>query len=92
MTSGKLKNKDAVEKSLHSLLASFMRILGEEHYLRLARLDTEKDTESDDIMRFLLFNSVVLEYNDYWREVNPIVKDSDEFKRALKAYEKSRKS
>lgn len=79
-------DKQSVDAGIERLKADYMRILDSDGYKRLVRL--EKDKESDEIMKNLLFNSVVLEYNDYWREINPIVRAMDEFKRFLESYEK----
>ncbi len=81
-------DKQAVDKAIITLKAEYMRFLNHEHYQRLARLAKEQDKESDDIMNILLFNSAVLEYNEYWREPNPIVADTDDFKKALENYDK----
>ena len=75
---------DSVEKGLNTLKADYMRILEEKDYKRLIRLAMHRDKESDGIMTNLLYNSVVLEYNSYWREVNPIVAESEDYKKALK--------
>lgn len=80
-------DKKAAAAGIERLKADYMRILNSEGYLRLVKLEKEDDKESDDIMKTLLFNSVVLEYNDYWRKVNPVVRETEEFRRFLKAYE-----
>jgi energy-coupling factor transporter ATP-binding protein EcfA2 len=80
-------DKAAVDKGIDRLKADYMRFLNSADYKRMVKLEIDKDKESDDIMKRLLFNSAVLEYNDYWREVNPIVKTTEEFHRFLKAYE-----
>lgn len=78
---------ESVKKGIKQLEADYMRFLKTDDYKRLAKLEKDEDNESDDIMKNLLFNSVVLEYDDYWRRINPIIKESDEFKRFLKANE-----
>jgi len=88
----KMFDADSVEKGIDILKAGYVRILGEKDYERLVRLAKTGDKESDDIMTNLLYNSVVLEYNDYWREVNPIVSESEDYKKALKKYGRKRKS
>ncbi len=84
-----LFDRKSVDKGIKQLKADYMRILDSNGYKRLIKLETENDKESDDIMKTLLFNSVVLEYNDYWREINPIVRATEEFKRFLKSHEKA---
>ncbi len=79
--------RQAVASGIKRLQADYMRILNEKDYERLLSLYKTKDKESDDIMKNLLFNSVVLEYNDYWRDINPIVRESSEFQKKLKADE-----
>ncbi|MCP4156415.1 MAG: AAA family ATPase [bacterium] len=80
-------DRKAVNEGIDRLKADYMRILNSEDYKRLVKLDKENDKESDDIMKNLLFNSVVLEYNDYWRAVSPIVKATGEFKKFFEAHE-----
>ena len=80
-------DEKAFKEGIERLKADYMRILNSDDYKRLVRLEKEKDKESDEIMKNLLFNSVVLEYENksYWREINPIVRETEEFKRFLKA-------
>jgi len=85
-------DREAVEEGIKRLKADYMRFLNAEHYKRLVKLDKENDKESDDVMKDLLFNSVVLEYNDYWRKINPIVLGSEEFKHFLNDDERTVKS
>lgn len=85
-------DKKAVDEGIERLKADYMRILNSDDYKRLVKLEKEKDKESDENMKHLLFNSVVLEYNDYWRKINPIVKATEEFKRFLNAYERTTQS
>jgi hypothetical protein len=85
-------DKKAVADGIERLKADYMRILNSDDYKRLVKLEKEKDKESDEIIKNLLFNSVVLEYNDYWRKINPIVRESEEFKRFLKADERTTQS
>jgi len=82
-----LFDRDAVELALDTIKADYMRFLDAEDYSRLARLEIEDDKESDDRMKRLLFNSAALEYNSYWRMVNPIVRETKEYK---KAYEREK--
>lgn len=82
----------AINEGIERLKADYMRILNSDDYRRLVKLEKEQDKESDEIIKNLLFNSVVLEYNDYWRKINPIVKATEEFKRFLNAYESTTQS
>ncbi len=84
--------RETVNEGIERLKADYMRILKAEDYQRLVKLEKENDKESDDIMKNLLFNSVVLEYNDYWRKINPIVREAESFKRFFNEYEKPVKS
>ncbi|MGE5342792.1 MAG: hypothetical protein ACM3SY_15060 [Candidatus Omnitrophota bacterium] len=85
-------DRKAAEMGIHRLKADYMRILNSRDYKRLVKLEKEQDKESDEIMKNLLFNLVVFEYNDYWREINPIVKKTDEFQKYLKANENASRS
>ena len=85
-------DRKAIDEGVERLKADYMRILNSIDYTRLAKLEKEQDKESDDIMKNLLFNSVVLEYNDYWRKVNPIVRATEEFQKYLNGYETATQS
>jgi len=83
-------DEKSVKVGIERLKADYMRLLSSEDYKRLVKLEKEKDKESDDIMKNLLFNSVVLEYNDYYREINPIVKETEEFRKYMNMKENGR--
>lgn len=85
-------DRKAVDNGIDHLKADYMRILNSNDYKRLVRLEKEADKESDEIIKNLLFNSVVFEYDDYWREINPIVKKSEEFQKFLNAHENAAQS
>jgi energy-coupling factor transporter ATP-binding protein EcfA2 len=65
----------------------FERIIPRERYRILAQVCLSKDCPKDEIGSVLLFNTSVLEYNgtQRWNYVNPVVKYSDAFQKALKA-------
>ena len=82
-----LFDRDAVERALETIKADYMCFLDAADYKRLARLAIDDDKESDEQMKRLLFNSAALEYNSYWRMVNPIIRETIEYQ---KAYEREK--
>ncbi len=65
----------------------FERLIPRDHYRVLAQVCLTKDISEEDLGSEMLFNTSVLEYNgtQRWNYVNPVVKYSDAFKKALKA-------
>ena len=58
-----------------------------EHYPLLAQVCLTKDINKNEIGQLMLFNTSVLEYNgnSRWNYINPVVKQSDAFKQALRS-------
>jgi len=49
----------------------------------LAQLDcSEKKDSSSERMRFFLYNMIVLEYNNFWRESHPAIKKLPAYQQA----------
>jgi energy-coupling factor transporter ATP-binding protein EcfA2 len=65
---------------------NFERFIPEEHYAILAQVCLSKNSPKDEIGQLMLFNTSVLEYNgdNRWNYPNPVVKQSDLFKSALR--------
>jgi len=73
----------AVEKAIQRLAVDYKRILDSDDYEILAKLDcSEKKDSSSERMRFFLYNMIVLEYNNFWRETHPAI-------RCLPAYQQA---
>jgi hypothetical protein len=65
----------AVEKAIVQLSVDYKRLLDNEDYEILAKLDcSEKKDSSSERMRFFLSNMIVLEYNNFWRETHPAIR------------------
>ncbi|MGF1570288.1 MAG: P-loop NTPase fold protein [Nodosilinea sp.] len=67
---------------------SFERIISPEAYAELAQVALKKELTDPVIGQTLLFNTAILEYNEYnggdrWVYPNPVVRQSEPFKRAL---------
>jgi energy-coupling factor transporter ATP-binding protein EcfA2 len=69
---------------------NFERFIPEEHYSILAQVCVSKNIPKDEIGQLMLFNTSVLEYNgdNRWNYPNPVVKQSDLFKSALRNLQK----
>ncbi len=67
----------------------FERLIPRDHYRVLAQVCLTKDIFEEELGPAMLFNTSVLEYNgtQRWNYVNPVVKDSDAFQKALQAIE-----
>ena len=64
---------------------NFERTIPENHYPVLAQVCLTKNITNDDVGQLMLFNTSVLEYNgkNRWNYPNPLVKQIDEFQKAL---------
>jgi Cdc6-like AAA superfamily ATPase len=64
---------------------NFERTIPESHYPVLAQVCLTKNITNDDIGQLMLFNTSVLEYNgkNRWNYPNPVVKQIDQFQKAL---------
>lgn len=64
---------------------NFERFIPTPHYLVLAQVCLTKDITKDEVGQRLLFNTSALEYNgnSRWNYINPLVKQSDAFQKAL---------
>jgi Cdc6-like AAA superfamily ATPase len=66
---------NAVERAIIHLAVDYKRILDSDDYEILAELDcSEKKDHSSERMRFFLYNMIVLEYNNFWRETHPAIR------------------
>ncbi len=65
----------------------FERLIPRNHYRVLAQVCLTKDISEEELGPAMLFNTSVLEYNgtQRWNYVNPVVKYSDAFQKALQA-------
>lgn len=65
---------------------NFERIIPQNHYPVLAETCLTKNITKDDVGQLMLFNTSVLEYNgkNRWNYPNPVVKQNEEFQKALR--------
>jgi energy-coupling factor transporter ATP-binding protein EcfA2 len=65
---------------------NFERFIPQSHYPVLAQVCLTKNITKDDVGQLMLFNTSVLEYNgkNRWNYPNPVVKQNDEFQKALR--------
>ena len=67
---------------MKELATDYRRILDEEDYQLLHAIDQgiEPDPNSERV-RFLLFNTALLEYNSYWRRSHPAIRTLEGYRR-----------
>jgi hypothetical protein len=65
---------------------NFERFIPQDHYPVLAQVCLTKNINKDEISELILFNLSVLEYNgkNRWNYPNPVVKQNEEFQKALR--------
>ena len=65
---------------------NFERFIPQNHYPVLAQVYLTKNINKDEISELILFNLSVLEYNgkNRWNYPNPVVKQNEEFQKALR--------
>ena len=65
---------------------NFERFIPQNHYPVLAQVCLTKNINKDEISELILFNLSVLEYNgkNRWNYPNPVVKQNEEFQKALR--------
>lgn len=65
---------------------NFERFIPQSHYRVLAEVCLTKNITKDDVGQLMLFNTSVLEYNgkNRWNYPNPVVKQNEEFQKALR--------
>jgi hypothetical protein len=76
----------AVDKAINHLAVDYKRILDTDDYALLAQIDQthQADFNSDKVRRFL-YNMIVLEYNNFWREPHPAIRRLPAFQEAIHA-------
>ncbi|MEZ5672446.1 MAG: AAA family ATPase [Thiotrichaceae bacterium] len=80
----------AVKRAILRLSVDYKRILDSEDYEILAKLDcSEKKDLSSDRMKFFLYNMIVLEYNNFWRESHPAIKELPAYQQACEHVNRS---
>ena len=71
----------SASRAVRSLASHYRRFLNPEDYRVLASVDAGIDVGAEDANR-LLYELALLEYNDFYRRSHPVVRTTDEYKRA----------
>lgn len=82
---GKIKSDD-VDYAIKQEQFSFERTIPHDHYSVLAEVCLTKNLDNKEIAQQVLYNTSILEYNGNkrWNYVNPVIKQSNLFQKALK--------
>lgn len=84
-----LFDRQSTEQGVKDLSTDYKRMLEDEDYLLLAKIDREKVKEQNDSRtKNLLYNLALFEYNNFWRQSHPVVRLLPGYKEAKKQIEK----
>lgn len=76
----------AVDKAINHLAVDYKRILDTEDYELLVKIDqTHQADFNSDRVRWFLYNMILLEYNNFWREPHPAIRRLPAFQEASHA-------
>lgn len=81
-------DKDVAQRAESQLVATYGRMIPEEHYPLLAQVHLNKSVKSDEAHELMLYNLSVLEYINGmppWHDVHPAVTKLPKFQAALEA-------
>lgn len=67
--------------AIRGVATEYRRILGPSDYRTLARVDTGQEVDNDRVNP-LLYNLALLEYNNFYRGSHPVVRTTEEYRRA----------
>jgi len=76
-------DKTSVEKAVKQLATDYRRFLEKDDYQILCNIDTTGELSNTERDRFLLYNSAIFEYNQFWQMSNPVVRVLDEYKKCI---------
>ena len=74
----------SADRAIQSLASDYRRFLNREDYRILASIDAGHEVLGEDV-NHLLFNLALLEYNNFYRRSHPVVRKTDEYRRAASA-------
>ena len=72
---------NSASRAVRSLASHYRRFLNPEDYRILASVDAGNEVGAEDANR-LLYELALLEYNNFYRRSHPLVRTTDEYKRA----------
>lgn len=76
----------SAERAVTSMASDYRRFLNSEDYRILASIDAGREVRGEEDSRRLnnlLYNVALLEYNNFYRRSHPVVRTTDEYKRAV---------
>ena len=84
-TTGEVFTAESAQRAVKALSTDYRRILQPEDYTRLAEIDIRGSDylPNDERSRTLLFNLALLEYNDFWWQSHPVVRQLPAYQEAL---------
>ena len=71
----------SAQRAIRDLASDYRRILRPVDYRTLARVDAGEEVDGDRL-NSLLYNSALLEYNNFFRRSHPVVRTTGEYRRA----------
>ena len=70
----------SAHQAVREMAADFRRILNPDDYRMLAMIDAgHQPTAGSERIRYLLYNLVLLEYNDYFWRSHPVIRATQEY-------------
>lgn len=85
---GELIDQLAAERAVKELANDYRRLINSEDYTRLVAVDAAPDSPddfTDDISNKMLYNLILLEYNDYFWKSHPVITTLPGYKKAAQA-------
>ena len=77
---------ESAKRAVREMAADFRRILNPEDYRLLAAIDKDRQPATgSERIRYLLYNTALLEYNDYFWRSHPVVRSTQEYEAAQKS-------
>lgn len=77
-------DKQAVDLAVKNLAVDYKRILDTDDYPLLAKIAQTHQAElNSERVRHFLYNTIVLEYNNFWREPHPVLRHLPAYQEAL---------
>jgi energy-coupling factor transporter ATP-binding protein EcfA2 len=80
-TKGERLDRPAAEQAIADLATDYRRILDDEDYDLLYRIDHSQIQPGSERVRWLLYNLALLEYNSYWWRSHPVIRDLPGYRR-----------
>lgn len=79
-------DEPAIEAAINNLAVDYKRLLDTDDYSLLVNIDqTQQAEQNSERIRHFLYNMIVLEYNNFWRESHPAIRRLPAYQEALDA-------